>query len=252
MDAGEARRLFEKHLGTVQVLTAAIARRNGLDGDEAESFASYVQEKLIEREYRVIRQCSNPGAIRTYLRAVIANCWKDYCAAKWGKYRPPAIARRLGRTAVLMDAYLNRDRMSLEEVISLLLSRDDVPEAESVLREIAAQLPRRQPRLFTDADSELGLTTGERADSDLMEAQASAHRERVEGALSEALGELSEEDRIVIHMVFFEGLSVAKVARALHRDQKKLYRTIDSSKKRLRTALEARGITDKEIRELIE
>ena len=64
-----------------------------------------------------------------------------------------------------------------------------------------------------------------------------------EQALRRALQELPDEDRAIIRMLYYEGLSVADIARGLRVEQKRLYPRIKQLLASLRKTLKRQGIS---------
>ena len=64
-----------------------------------------------------------------------------------------------------------------------------------------------------------------------------------EQALRRALQELPDEDRVIIRMLYYEGLSVAEIARGLRVEQQRLYPRIKQLLASLRKTLERQGIS---------
>ena len=74
---------------------------------------------------------------------------------------------------------------------------------------------------------------------------AEEQRERAAGIAEVLRGELAAlepEDRLLLRQYFVEGLTVASIARALQRKQRRLYTRIEKILRRLRRALEAREL----------
>ena len=153
MDAEQARELLERELPTVERLVAAVCRRHGLEGDDADTFASWLRFRLIDNDYAILRKFEGRSSLRTYLTAVVANLHRDHRIQRWGKWRPCAVARRMGGVAVLLDTYLNRDGHPLDEAIERILLRPGVEEDARDLRAMASRLPRRARRRFVDVES---------------------------------------------------------------------------------------------------
>ena len=62
-------------------------------------------------------------------------------------------------------------------------------------------------------------------------------------AVNAALGQLEEEMRLAVHLVYFEGLCAEEVAAVLKKNRKQIYNLLYRAKNRLRTIL----VTDDEI-----
>lgn len=252
MHAAEARDLFERELATIDRLIASVCRRYGIEGDDADSFASCVRLKLIEDDYAVLRQFSGRSSLKTYLSVVVSNCYRDYRIRRTGRWRPSALARRSGPAAVMLDCYLHRDGHTLEEAIQRVLSREDTDEDEAELRRIAAQLPAHVPRRFASLHDAGPLPSEQGADALVRESERAAALGGASEVLESALAELPEEDQVIVRLRFWEGLTVASIARTLGIEQKPLYRRIDRTLRTLRAALEAHGIEEGDVQELIE
>lgn len=251
LDAEEARALFERELPTIQTLTHAVCRRYGLNGDEADSFASWVTLRILEDDVAILRKFEGRSSLRTYLSVIVSHLWRDYRVKSLGRWCPSAAARRLGPTAVLLDAYLNRRGHPLEEALQILRNRDDVTEDEATLRRYAAAIPRRTRRRFTSAEKAVPLAGGDDADASVLEEEAQEGSHRAREALEEALHALPDQDQVIVRMHYWEGLTLAAIARALRIEQKPLYRRMEANRRRLRAALEERGIEWADVAEML-
>jgi RNA polymerase sigma factor (sigma-70 family) len=236
---------FLSELERIDGIIGSICRRNGLLGDDAEEFASLVKLKLIEDEYAVFRKFEGRSSMATYLTIVIANLFRDYRIQRWGRWRPSAIARGLGATAVRLETLVYRDGNSLDEAIEVLRSAG-VSESAADLARLGAQLqPRMNPRKSRPEAPET-LEAPDRADRAVTEAEAAQLREDAWRTIEQALEALPPEDRVILRLRYWEGMSVADIARTLRLDQKPLYRRIEGDLARLRPLLEAGGV-DREL-----
>jgi len=83
-------------------------------------------------------------------------------------------------------------------------------------------------------------------------AEANDRRRAADAALSAALGKLPAEDRLILRLRYWDGASVADIARHLSVPQKPLYRRIDRALSALRTHLELQGISRDDARALLD
>ena len=88
-------------------------------------------------------------------------------------------------------------------------------------------------------------------DNRILSRERQAATRRVLSALSGAVQTLGDQDRLILRLKFQEGLGVADIARALHLEQKPLYRRVDALLLQLRAALEAAGIDRLEAVEIV-
>ena len=92
----EAEQLFLAHLGVIERIIAAMARRHALVGDDADDFASWTRTRLIENDYAILQKFAGRSSMSTYLTVVVANLFRDYRVQQWGRWRSSVAAKRLG------------------------------------------------------------------------------------------------------------------------------------------------------------
>lgn len=243
----DPRAWLERELSTVSEVLDWICTRNGLYGDEADSLRSYAHLRLVEDDYRMIRAYSRRASPRTYLSAVLNNVFLDFRTKRWGKWRPSAAARHMGPVGILLDTLIHRDGHSRQEAVRLAASRDDVALSEKELAAVAAKLPHRPRRSFQRLDG----VDAEQSARDIEDPLLAQEREATRSALERALEELGEQDRLILRLHFWEGLTIAGVARTLGLEQRPLYRKMDRLLKRLRAHLESMGLRWDEVLELM-
>lgn len=246
-------RLFLDHLPWIDGALASLSRRHGLDPDEADDFASWSKLKLIDDDYAVLRKFRGESSITTYLAVVLAMHLREYRVQRWGRWRPSAAARRHGVTGVRLETLLHRDGFRLEQAAEILRARDGLEITVHELAQLAAQLPttprgRPQP---VDLSRAAGLSAASTADAELERAEAGAEFQRVDADVARLLADFPPEDRLILRMRYWDDVSVADISRALSLPQKPLYRRIERLLVRLRRALEAKGITARDVRERI-
>ena len=239
----DAADLFQSQLPLIEGVIRFVVRRHRLDESEAEEFASHVRLKLIDDDYQILRQFRERSSLRTYLSTVIERLFLDYRIHQWGKWRPSAQARRVVPLAVRLESLLHKDGLPYEQAVEVLLVSERVSASRAEIDAIGAQLPPRVPRRIVgeDAMEDVAVSSAV-AESAVLAREAAAVAARTRSALSVALARLSPQDQIVVRLHFGEGLTLADVARALHVEQKPLYRQLERTLASLRTSLEAQGI----------
>lgn len=233
--------LFLSQLGWIDRAAGAVCRRHGLAREDTEDFASWAKLKLIENDYAVFRKFRGESAITTYLAVVIAMLFRDYRTQRWGRWRPSAAARRWGPLAVRLETLVYRDQLPLEQAAELLRTtgQTDLPDRE--LARLLAELPPRgrlRP-IQVGSDPLDDAPAADRADDLVAAGEAETGRTMV----NEVLQRLPAEDRLMLRMHFWEGLSVAQIARGLSVPQKPLYRRMDRALAELRSYLEESGVS---------
>jgi DNA-directed RNA polymerase specialized sigma24 family protein len=94
-------------------------------------------------------------------------------------------------------------------------------------------------------------TEGPSSDVNVVRAEQEFLAKRVQAALDRARQSLDPEHQLVLRMRFEDAVSVADIARALHLNQKRLYRTIEQLLARIGADLEAEGISRSDVSALL-
>jgi RNA polymerase sigma factor (sigma-70 family) len=237
---------------TIERIVAFVARRHHASPEEAEDFGSLVSEKLIENDYLVIRKFQGRSTIETYLTTVILRLFLDFRNHEWGKWRPSAAARRGGRMAMLLDKYLTRDSIPLDQACELLRTNHGVSLDRSEIAQIAARLPRRSPRRHESDEVLSQMPARDRADQTMLERDREALWQRIMAVVAEVRVNLSPQDATIIALRFEDGRKVSEIAALLHTPQKPLYERVNRLLAHLRRELEKGGIDAETIQDLFD
>ena len=112
-------RLLLDHLDVVDQIVRTIGRRRHLSPTERDDFASFVNLRLVDDDYAILRKFQNRSSLWTYLAAVIERLSVDFCAEKWGRWHPrtnkglriheandaPAVHQQPMKTAILTEGH---------------------------------------------------------------------------------------------------------------------------------------------------
>ena len=246
---GEA--LFLASLPVIDDITGQVCRRHRLSAAEADDFRSEVRLHFIERDYEVLRRFEKRSSLPTYVTVVVQRLFLDYRNRLWGKWRPSADAKRLGPTAILIERLVVRDGWSLDQVVETL--RVNYGTAlDASLQALCDKLTRRGPkRQLVAEDHASTVESGDPPpDANVVRAEQGFFAKRVRVALDRARQALAAEERLILKMRFEDAVPVADIARALHLNQKRLYRTIERLLTQIGDRLEADGISREEVRAL--
>lgn len=253
-DQPPAERLLLDHLAWIERACAALSRRYGLAGDEADDFLSWARLRLLEDDCAILRKFRGECAPTTYLTIVLTTLFRNYRVREWGKWRSSAAARRGGAVAVRLEALVYRDRCPLEEAGERLRTAGETSLSDRELAAVLAGLPPHGSRPVSAGAEPLAAAPSpeaDHADAGVLRGEADARRAEGEAALRQAVGRLAPRDQVVFRMRFWEGLSVAQIARGLGVPQKGLYRRIERALARMRRELERGGLTAEGVRELL-
>jgi len=249
----DVREFFTKNLPLIERVIRFICRKNHLDSQEHEDFASVVMLRMIENDYSVIRKFEGRSSFGTFLTAVIQRFFLDYRIHSWGKWHTSNEAQRLGATAVWLERLLHRDGHSLEDALAVML-REKPELTRSELLTLAARLPPRQPRRriveLSDAPP-CSLTASE--DAAEMALRGEQHRlsRAVSGIMRPAIDALPDDERLLLHLRFECDMSMAQIARTLQVHEKQIHRRVRRQLDALRRELERRGLATAEILAMI-
>ena len=239
----DAEQFYNQHLSIIGQIASSVCRRNGLNEHDAEDFTSDMRLKLCDDDYAVIRKFQGKSNFTTYLTVVINKAFVDHRRRVWGKWTPSSQAKRFGDTVVALETLVYRDNYSFDSACAILEQKHGATIDRRALRSMLAQLPRRSPRRFESDD---GLSTlpapDGAADAHVLDDEREQRLAAAEAALRKAVDALADEDRAVIRLSYFEGLSVADISRALHIEQKRLYPRIKQLLGSLRKTLKSQGI----------
>jgi RNA polymerase sigma factor (sigma-70 family) len=245
---------FRGHLKLIEQVIAHACQRFRLRREDAEDFSSWVKIKLIENDYRKIREFKGTSTPKTYLTIVIINLLKDYINHLWGKWRSSEEAKRLGEVAIRLEELIVRDGYSFDMACHLLRQNYNVEASWQDLQALAARLPPRLPRRMEREDVlEIVPTRELTPEEALLAKERAVMRRRVEAALFRARKTLPADDQLIIEL-WMGGCSVANIARSqgkTREEEKGLYRRIDKIKEALRKALEREGVRRPDIDEIL-
>ena len=250
-DRQSAEARFLEHLGWIERVAAIACSKQGVWGAEAEDFTASVKIRLMEDDYAVIRRFRGESTVKTYLATVVARQFQDFMRDRLGRWRPSAVAERLGPPASDLEALVHRDGYRLEQAGEKLRTAGRTTLSDAELARLLARLPARAPRRPVEVAADTALLSAEapsRADEDVAAAETDAARGELMEALGRALERLEPEDRLIVQMHFAEGDTLADVARALRLEQKPLYRRVDRLRKQLKDWLESEGVRWTDVR----
>jgi RNA polymerase sigma factor (sigma-70 family) len=252
-DRSAAEAMMIANLDWIERTTASLCRRHGISGDEADDVAAWIKLKLAEDDYAPLRKFRGDSSIRTYLVVVVTMLFRDYRAGHWGRWRPSATALRAGPLAVRLETLIYRDGCTLSQAAEVLRSSGETDAGDRDLAQLLAQLPVRGPlRPVEEGEAALRTVHAGSADAGIHAEEAEQQLARVRVSLERVLNALPEEDRLILRLMYWKGLSVGDVARALHLPQKPLYRRIESLFKGLRREMKDEGVDPSMLREALE
>jgi RNA polymerase sigma factor (sigma-70 family) len=231
--------------GVVEVAARYAVRRFRVPHEDFEDLRSSLWVKLLDRDAYVIKAFAGRSTLGTYLHRVAERLASDQRTARLGRWRPSALARRLGPVAVAWLRFVERDGLAPDEATVLVERRMHVDAAD---RAAIAQLQRAKRRhvgrRYVSLDSVVPreVTRTDRvAPQDYELAQREA-RQRVRCALRQAIARLSPEERRLVSLRFRSGLRLAEIAVSDGRVPMSLYRQFTRILGTLRATMDGCGV----------
>jgi RNA polymerase sigma factor (sigma-70 family) len=244
-------RLLLDHLDLIDQIVRTVGRRRHLSATDREDFASFVHLRMIDDDYAILRKFQNRSTLWTYLAAVIERMSLDFCAEKWGRWRPSAMAERLGSVAVLIERLVHRDSHSVEEAFEILRTNHDVGLTEVELRKLWEQLPLRLRTAEVGEEAAQELSSSDSSEAGVEDAARRESISRLQTALQNAFAQVAAQDRVLIALRFDQDLSMVEIAKITGSSVPTLHRRLDRSVKQLRLALSHAGFDPREVANLI-
>ncbi|HYU34043.1 MAG TPA: sigma-70 family RNA polymerase sigma factor [Thermoanaerobaculia bacterium] len=245
------RELLEAHFDLIQRKLQHLSRRSGLPDSEAEEYRSWALFKLVENDYRILGSWEGRSSFPTFLKVVLVNLLRDYRIHIWGKWRPSAASRRRGLEGVLLDRLMVRDGLSGDEAAERLRTEHGISPAPDELVRLTAVLPRRQERQSVSEEELLQIPVDGQVEIRIEEKERACAAKRLRELLVPLLRALPAEDRILLRLCFFEGLSMAAIAPILGRPQRELYKVRERCLRKIRRSLVEAGLSSDQIRGLL-
>jgi RNA polymerase sigma factor (sigma-70 family) len=239
---------FLEALPVIDDVTAHVCRRHRLDNADADEFRSDVRLHFIDNNYEVLRRFEGRCALATYATVVVQRLYFDWRNRKWGRWRPSTDAKRLGPTATLLERLVLRDGWTIDQALEVLRVNHQI-DVDDTIREFCMTLTARLPvrRLVSEDDASDVMSPGPSADANVLLAERDFLAKRVHAALERARQSLPPMDRLVLKMRFDDRMAVSDIARALHLEQRPLYRTVQRLLDHIRAAMTAEGISGTDI-----
>ena len=253
-DRLNAEAVFIEHLPTVDRAAAMASRRYNLWGDDADDFGAWVRMKLMEDDYAVFRKYRGESTWKTFITMVVVRQASSYLRERLGRWRPSAEAERRGPPAPELEMLVRRDGYTLSQAGEKLRTSGATTLSNYELARLFDALPKRTPLRPVRVPAEPVFEAAQassRADAYLAAEESDAWRGELAVALGRAMQRLTPEEGMIVRLYYGEEITAADIARALHIEQKPLYRRIPKLRDRLRGYLEEQGVSAEKVRCLL-
>jgi RNA polymerase sigma factor for flagellar operon FliA len=244
-------RLFTDNLELIEKLVRISGRRHHLSHVERQDFAGYVNLELLKDDCATLRKFQNRSSWWTFLATVIEKLALDFLIQRWGRWRPSAMAEKLGPVAVILERLVHRDGHTVEEAMEIVRTTHAVGLTHRQLRAMWDQLPPRPRLVEVGEEAAAAMSSTETSEVRVEDAARQQELQRVEGVLRAGFSALAAQDRVMIALRYDHGLSVAEIAKVMKSSVPTIHRRLDRSLKELRAALSRGGVDPRDISGLI-
>jgi RNA polymerase sigma factor (sigma-70 family) len=251
--ARRAEGFFLAQLAAIERAIRFACHHGGLHDEEANDFASHAKLKMIENDYAVIRKYEARSSFMAFISVVVQRMLLDYRIANWGRWHASTSAQRLGDVGITIEAMIVRDGKTIDQALPALQRRWPALTRDKVVAMLEA-LPRRhaRPRFVAIEDAASNTcTTSDTADQAAFESDRRAVSRDIATIVRAVVKEFDDFDRLILRLRFDAGMSVADISRSLSIEQKPLYRRIQRALGALRKRLEAAGVTQSDIVDIV-
>ena len=252
MDSHDGRadleRLFLQQRPLIQRLVAFTAWRYQLTPQDTEDFESWVTLKIIDDDYRVLRQFAGRSTLKSYLTVVVNREIIEFHRRAYGKRRHPP-----GEVAKLIDQYGNRENYPVERIRDLLQEKHGVEVTqEDVERAIADGRRLHCGRSFVGEEAFADRPSpNPDPEQSLVAEERRRQLERVHACIDRLITQLPELEGTMLTLRFKKGMKIVDIARQWRVEEKPLFRRFQIVLRKLREALCKEGIDGPFVRDLL-
>jgi RNA polymerase sigma factor (sigma-70 family) len=249
----DAIELLTSNLACIERVIAFACCRYRFDANDAEELGAIVKLRLVDNDYAILRAYEQRCQFQTYMSIIVQRMALDYRIHVWGRWQSSAEAKRLGPLAVDLEQLLHRDGRRLDDAVVALSSKyEDVTRAslEVVSRRLPSRAPRRREVNLQEADR-IAIARSEQVEDPLLDKERQQTSRSISALMSEVIARMPEDERLILQLRFEGGQTVAQIARALHIDQKLLYRRLDRRLRDIRAELEGAGLASADVLDVI-
>jgi RNA polymerase sigma factor (sigma-70 family) len=219
-------------------------------GADAEDFEQIVYLAFLERG--LLDKLENANRPKAFLHVVVANLFRDFRIQRWGKWRPSARASQLGDVAVTLERLVHQRDLTPAQAVEAVATQQGTAGSRSELEALVSQLPPRLARREVSAEALDRLPEPASADRLVVDAERRGQRRAILDALDAALCALTPEDRSLLRLRFWEGVSVARLSTVTGTAQRSLYSHFDRLRVQLRRSMVAAGIAESDVGQFFE
>jgi RNA polymerase sigma factor (sigma-70 family) len=256
----DPKKILENNLSLIDIIIRKITIKYNLQQTEFDDFKSTVYDRLVDNDYKILRNYKGSRIARSYLIMVIRNIFIDHYRKKSGvRVRSSTIAEQLGEPAITLERLLKYKGYTLDQAYEMFQTsysnlRKTAPTRDS-LEKIVTQLkikPKVKLVLLDDYDSYNQLTVTETPGDVMVQQELLRNKKRVIEMIAHIRNKLNPEDKLIIKFRFVDDLSLSEIARRLKTTRYNAAMHLERILSSLKNELIKQGIKKEEMKELIE
>jgi RNA polymerase sigma factor (sigma-70 family) len=245
-EVAKAEKSLVENLPRIERIVRAICRRT-IPPDDVDEFWSYVQLRLVENDYSILRRYGERSPFEAYMATVASRLLQDFLRHEKGRWHPSETAKRAGEIGIQLEALVYRDGRSHDEAYEVLKQRHPALTRQA-FEALVSLIPARASRRLIPLE-ELPV---------LLFREASVAPERllmaaeVSSTIRRRIAAMEALDQLILRLHFDTGMTVAEMARSLGRDQQWLYARLRALGAKLRRSLIAAGFSANDLALLVD
>lgn len=255
MDCSEAKRLFVSNLTVTNKIIEKYCRMHNVRGNEVDDCRSYVYEKLIDNDYKKIREFKGNSSYKTFITVVITRILIDRKRLSSRKWKPSKKAIEIGKEAVILEELVYCKDCSFEEAYNILTTNHNIPIDRDKAYEIVTQLQGRNIRRKRHKKVEIdengyGIHSISPEEAAIDEENLKI-KEQLYIIIKEMHESLSNEERLLLKMRFEDDISISKIARILKMNRSDVDKKLKAIIRRFKDKILTKGISIDSIRDIL-
>lgn len=254
MNAEEARNLFVSNIGITEKIVRKYCYKHNLTEDMADEYCSHVYEKLIENDYKKIREFKGKSSYKTYLTVVITRILIDKIRSG-GRWTPSQKALKMGKTAMMLEELVFRNNYSFDQAYNTLITTHNNSISREKAYEIVTELQRKRVISARPKETELVDNISDEKvsfpDNEVENKETLNKKTLLNNIIQEIRMALSNEERLLLKMHFEDGIKVSVIARVLKKERRYIDSKMSSILHKFKQDILSRDIDLNDIKDII-
>lgn len=152
----DIKKTLEQEKEIIDLVIASVCRNKSISSEMSDDFKGYIYEKLLINDGKRLRdyQGTTNSTWKSYLSVVINRLAIDFIKKHWGRWENSAIAKHLGKVAMMLETLIYRDGRTFSEASQFIMTN---PEFTLLYRLSAAEFLKIKKHLPNRVSDKLEL-----------------------------------------------------------------------------------------------